>query len=150
MKLRSCGSCTECCTAIAITALNKPPRTECPHLKRPKKRKKGGCGSYNNRPGECRSFQCEWTAGTLKRNYRPDKTGIMAYWVDSQFGKSLLITETRHGAFTSSPDVLEEVLDLAHGLGKAALLSTWEGHGTAMLPEGIAPPDSVLKTGFTE
>lgn len=150
MKLRSCGSCTECCTTLAIPSLQKPKCTECPHLKLPKKRKRGGCGIYNKRPSECSSFQCEWTAGSLNRAHRPDKTGIMAYWVDSQFGEALLITETRHGAFENNPRVLELTLDLAHRRGKAALLATWEGQGTAMLPESMAPPDSMLKTGFTE
>ena len=150
MKLRSCGSCVECCNTLAIPTLQKPKCTACPHLKRPKKRKRGGCGIYHKRPPECRSFQCEWTAGHLTRNHRPDKTGIMAYWVDSQFGESLLITETRAGAFDRSAQALEEALELAHGRGKAALLATWDGRGTAILPDSMAPPDSALKSGLPE
>jgi len=146
MKHRSCGTCVECCNTLAIPTLQKPRCTACPHLKRPKKRKRGGCGIYHKRPDECRSFQCEWTAGHLDRNRRPDKTGIMAYWVNSQFGESLLITETRANAFDKSAEALEEALALAHRRGKAALLATLDGQGTAILPDSAAPPESTLST----
>lgn len=144
MKLRSCGSCVECCNTLAIPTLSKPKCTACPHLKQPKKRKRGGCGIYHKRPNECRSFQCQWTAGLGTREQRPDKTGIMAYWVDSQFGEALLITETREAAFEHNPPVLEKTIEFAHKQDKAVLLATWEGHGTAILPDSMAPPDPGL------
>ena len=150
MSHRSCGSCVECCNTLAIPTLQKPKCTACPHLKRPKKRKRGGCGIYHKRPDECRSFQCEWTAGHLDRNRRPDKSGIMAYWVDSQFGESLLIPETRAGALDKSTEALEEALALAHGQGKAALLATLDGQGTAILPDSAAPPESTMGTEGSE
>ncbi len=145
MKLRSCGSCVECCTTLAIAELNKPKCTPCPHLKRPKKRKRGGCKIYGKRPTECRTFQCEWTHGRLDRNHRPDKSGMVAFWVDAQFGESLLIAEARVGAFDLNPQALEEAIELAHNRGKAAILSTWDGRGTAILPDSLAPHDSLLK-----
>ena len=74
----------------------------------------------------------------------------MAYWVDSQFGESLLITETRAGAFDRNSAALEEALELAHGRGKAALLANWDGQGTAILPDSAAPPASMLKSESTE
>ena len=74
----------------------------------------------------------------------------MAYWVDSQFGESLIITETRAGAFDRNNQALEEAIELAHGRGKAALLATWDGRGTAVLPDSMAPPDSMLKNGTPE
>lgn len=150
MKLRSCGSCVECCNTLAVPTLQKPKCTACPHLNRPKKRKRGGCGIYHKRPDECRSFQCSWTAGHLSREYRPDKTGIMAYWVDSQFGETLLITETRASAFDRNTSALEEVIDLAHTQGKAALLASWDGQGTAILPDSMAPPDLDHGSGSLE
>ena len=52
---RECGTCTLCCKLIAVTALEKPPGTWCPHCVRGK-----GCGIYETRPAECRTFYCHW------------------------------------------------------------------------------------------
>ena len=137
MSVRSCGSCTECCTVLSIPSLEKSRLTPCSHLKRKKKRKKGGCGIYGKRPEECRTFQCAWTSAEIPKQMRPDKTGLMAYWVESQFGLALLITETRQAAFDRSSQELESIIDIAHSQGRAVLLATHDGRGSAVLPDDL-------------
>jgi Fe-S-cluster containining protein len=52
---RACGTCTLCCKVIAVTDFNKLPGVWCPHCIRGK-----GCGIYETRPTDCRTFFCEW------------------------------------------------------------------------------------------
>ena len=52
---KACGSCTLCCKVIAVEDFNKPPGVWCVHCVRGK-----GCGIYETRPAECRTFFCEW------------------------------------------------------------------------------------------
>jgi hypothetical protein len=52
---RACGSCTLCCKVIAVADFDKLPGVWCPHCVRGK-----GCGIYETRPTDCRTFFCEW------------------------------------------------------------------------------------------
>src|SRR4051812_22511432 len=52
---RACGCCTLCCKVIAVTDFDKPPGVWCAHCIRGK-----GCGIYESRPTDCRTFFCEW------------------------------------------------------------------------------------------
>jgi hypothetical protein len=51
--VRGCDGCTLCCKIMGVPALSKPGNTWCPHC-----RKGVGCGIYDTRPTECRTFQC--------------------------------------------------------------------------------------------
>ena len=127
---RKCGDCTECCVTLHISALNKPKHTRCAHLCHDKP----GCEIYSQRPTECMSFQCLWTQRDLPNNAKPDKTGVMAYYVESQFGPTVFITETRSGAFKQNQAVKDAALNVASKKGMAAIVSTYEGVATAMVP----------------
>jgi hypothetical protein len=95
---RECGTCTLCCKLIAVTALEKPPGTWCPHCVRGK-----GCGIYQTRPPECRTFYCHWMLEKgLTADWKPEKAkfalvtsegGHMTAFVDPGFP----------GAWRSSP-----------------------------------------------
>ena len=52
---RECGSCSLCCKVMGIGELGKAPGRWCDHFVRGV-----GCGAYGSRPGECRTFGCEW------------------------------------------------------------------------------------------
>lgn len=74
--MRECGGCTECCTAIGVVELNKPPGVRCQHLT------EQGCGIYEDRPPSCRSYFCLWAdekaaALDLPDWGRPDRTGVL-------------------------------------------------------------------------
>jgi hypothetical protein len=58
----------------------------------------------------------------------------MAYYVESQFGPTVFITETRPGAFDQNERVKNTALDLAAKKKMAAIVSTYEGQATAMVP----------------
>ena len=52
---RACGTCTLCCKVIAVEDFEKAPGVWCRHCVRGK-----GCGIYETRPIDCRTFFCEW------------------------------------------------------------------------------------------
>ena len=130
MANRKCGKCTECCNALFITELEKPKHTRCPHLRGDKP----GCGIYKKRPSECAAFQCVWTQREVPNSQKPDQVGMMAYYVDSQFGPTLLITETRKNAFENNPDAKEKLIQLAEKKKIAAIIATYSGDAVAMVP----------------
>ena len=94
---RECGSCTACCSVLAIVELQKPPRRACDHLCR------SGCGVYEDRPASCRKFHCLWLRGAIDgdETLRPDQLGVMFdYFVMARTGESHLIAfELWVGAF---------------------------------------------------
>ena len=68
---RQCGDCTLCCTAVAVFALRKATGKPCPHLCRT------GCSVYQDRPRECRDFECLWLRGHFRDDERPDALGVV-------------------------------------------------------------------------
>src|SRR5256714_12564139 len=66
---RACGSCTLCCKVIAVADFGKPPGVWCPHCIRGK-----GCGIYQTRPTDCRTFYCEWMlTKDLGAEWKPER-----------------------------------------------------------------------------
>src|ERR1043166_479040 len=66
---RTCGSCTLCCKVIAVDDFKKPPGVWCPHCIRGK-----GCGIYETRPTDCRTFFCEWMLESgLGPEWKPER-----------------------------------------------------------------------------
>ena len=130
LKDRKCGSCIECCNTLHISELNKPKHTNCPHLKD----SGSGCGIYKDRPAECAAFQCVWTQREIPKSMKPNVTGMMGYYVDSQFGPTLLITETREGSYEKDPRAKEALIQLAENKKIAAIIATYDGKATAMVP----------------
>ena len=55
MSGRHCGDCTLCCKIMAIEELDKPAGQWCHHCQPSR-----GCRIYDNRPPECRQFNCLW------------------------------------------------------------------------------------------
>jgi len=67
---RACGSCTLCCKVIAVVDFDKPPGVWCPHCVRGK-----GCGIYETRPTDCRTFFCEWMlTRSLGPEWKPERS----------------------------------------------------------------------------
>jgi hypothetical protein len=70
---RSCGSCSVCCKVLGIETLGKPQGTWCPRCKIGI-----GCGDYDNRPQECRTFACLWlTQSFLGPEWKPERAGFV-------------------------------------------------------------------------
>jgi hypothetical protein len=69
MSGRDCGGCTLCCKVLGIAELEKPKGRWCPHCAVGR-----GCGAYEDRPRECRTFNCLWLLReTLGPEWRPDR-----------------------------------------------------------------------------
>jgi len=70
---RECGTCSVCCSVLAVPELDKSGYEVCRHLCA------SGCAIYPDRPESCRSFTCEWLRGSLEVDgtvdpgLRPDK-----------------------------------------------------------------------------
>lgn len=60
---RSCGECALCCKLLRIDELEKPAYQWCVHA-RPGVKDPGCCSIYNERPGACRGYACEWLVNT--------------------------------------------------------------------------------------
>lgn len=128
MNTRSCGSCTVCCSILEIPTLEKPPRKACPKLC------DKGCSVYTSRPSECRTFQCLWSEGHSGEGQRPDKSGIMAYHVDTQFGRTLLVLEVKERAFVKRSKQKEKLVKFAESRNTPVIISDIEGKSFAMVP----------------
>jgi hypothetical protein len=70
---RACGTCTMCCKLLAIEPLNKPLDRWCAHCK-----PGAGCGIYDTRPLECRTFFCGWMTDLgFGPEWRPDRAKFL-------------------------------------------------------------------------
>ena len=68
--MRTCGTCTLCCTLTLVPELNKPERVTCEHCD-------NGCRIYEGRPKACSDYQCAWLAGEMSEFMRPDLSHVM-------------------------------------------------------------------------
>ena len=66
--MRACGPCQLCCKVMAVEAVAKPLSQWCPRIG-PKQR---GCSVYDQRPEECRRYNCLWLQGLGPDEHRPD------------------------------------------------------------------------------
>lgn len=129
MNYRACGSCSECCELLEIPTLEKPKKTLCHNVC-----SGGGCSIYQDRPSECRTFQCLWSEGYTGDGQRPDKSGIMAYHIDTQYGRTLLILEIKEKAFTRRSSQKERLIKFAEKRNTPVFISNFAGETTAMIP----------------
>lgn len=97
--IRVCGSCTACCTVMRVHELEKGAYEACTHVS------EAGCGIHADRPGSCRTFECQWLQGVLEvdgsvdTSMRPDSCGVIFdYQPDSAFGEVFTAWEVETGA----------------------------------------------------
>lgn len=113
--LRACGSCTACCTVLGVPELGKAAYQACAHLC------EAGCGIHSDRPGSCRSFECQWLRGVLEvdgrvdPDLRPDSCGVIFdYQPESAFGEVFTAWECEPGA-SANGHAREIIEGLAEG-----------------------------------
>ena len=129
MNHRACGECTACCEVLEIPSLKKPKKTLCDNVC-----DKGGCTIYSKRPSECRTFQCLWSEGYTGPGQRPDKSGIMAYHIDTQYGRTLLVLEIKEKAFDRRSSLKERLIKFAEKRNTPIFISNYKGETYAMIP----------------
>ncbi len=68
---RSCGDCNLCCKFPAVPRLEKKAYEWCKNCDIGI-----GCKTYNDRPIDCKSFDCFWVLGIIPEQYKPNKVGF--------------------------------------------------------------------------
>lgn len=116
---KSCGDCGLCCKLMGVQALNKPPVKWCVHFRRA-----SGCGIYQDRPTDCRVFNCLWLLADdrLGEAWKPTVAGFLMHSEDE--GRRLIVEcdpaapqawrkEPYHAAIRRWADAGQEVLVFA-------------------------------------
>jgi len=105
--MRECGSCSACCTALAVHKIDKPTYTPCEH------QCGDGCGIYAQRPKACSDFRCLWLDGHLSEADRPDKLGVIFCATDHpDLGRATMLVECIDNAL-KKPALREAVTRLS-------------------------------------
>ena len=69
--MKSCGECTLCCKLLETHDVPSEIGVYCHHCL-------NGCQIYDERPKECRDYQCMWSQmDTVSDELRPDRCGII-------------------------------------------------------------------------
>ena len=96
---RSCGSCSLCCKLMGISELDKAPGAWCFNFRRG-----AGCGVYQDRPTECRTFECEWLREPRwPDDWRPDCAKFVMFTEESGKRLKIVVDEATPGAWLSEP-----------------------------------------------
>jgi hypothetical protein len=101
-----CGSCTACCTVLGVKDLRKDDYTKCQH------ECAGGCGIYDSRPKECRTYECLWLASSndAPEGLRPDKLGVILEVSELSIGMAVVVREVWQDA--SKSDLAQQYIYL--------------------------------------
>lgn len=135
--LRQCGTCTACCTLMAVDggALfdPKPAGTPCSKLAVEGQ----GCSVYASRPQPCRVWSCVWKHGSdaFTHEESPRETGLMFAAIQVGGVACLQVYEVRHGALGE----LDNALLISRLASKfvVAVVGTTETYGPPELVERV-------------
>jgi len=149
MTARQCGTCTLCCKVMGIGALDKPSGQWCPHCLPGK-----GCGIYDERPEECRTFSCDWLRNeALGPEWKPEKSKIV---MASTNGKIIAYVDPASPTQWRKSPFFERLTALMHAAlpdGVLVYVAVAE-HYTLLLPDReeeigrIGPADEVILKSF--
>ena len=88
-----CGQCTQCCVDLELTEIPSKIGERCRHCTIGK-----GCNIYNERPQECRSFQCMYSQMEYAPiELRPDHCGV----IFSRKGNDVIAGRIGHDSYMS-------------------------------------------------
>ncbi len=94
---RSCGTCTLCCKVIAVVDFDKLPGVWCKHCQQNR-----GCGIYETRPTDCRTFYCHWMVEKgLGPEWKPERAKFAL--VTTTGGITAFVDPGFPGAWRASP-----------------------------------------------
>jgi len=124
---RSCGSCTMCCYVFEVPAVATRDYEWCRHC-----RVGVGCGIYETRPEDCRSFYCLWRMGFGTDEDRPDRHGVVMDLQDRLVDGQLVVRVWR-------PRQLQERRLRSAGLMVREVIETLTRDGYAVRAESHGP-----------
>eukprot|EP01037_Dinobryon_pediforme_P031278 gene31278-35695_t len=133
---RGCGTCTMCCKVMGVMALEKPEGAWCAHCKIGQ-----GCGIYETRPDECRSFGCLYLLDpAFPDKYRPDRTRIVFFLADGGDRVGAMVDPGQPNAWRSAEnyDLLKRMAKAAVPLGKLVVVYV-KGEMTVVMPDRDVP-----------
>lgn len=88
-----------CCKLLDVVALAKPAGRWCPHCA-----PGVGCGVYEDRPGECRSFRCGFLIDpALGEHWRPSRSHLMLVAEAGRNGLAVHVDPARPDAWRREP-----------------------------------------------
>jgi hypothetical protein len=134
--MRECGSCTLCCKVLAVSALEKPAGTWCRHC-RPGK----GCGIYEERPQECRTFRCLWLADpNFPEEFKPERSKIV-FVLEANASRVVAHCDPGRPQTWRQEDnyrLLKNMAAVSAPLGKQVVVAISQSY-TAILPDRDVP-----------
>lgn|SRR4030043_215092 len=101
--MRECGDCCLCCNVIGLDS-GKPAFAWCQYC-RPEKLK--ACGIYENRPEECRKFNCLWRLEAISEFAFPKTVGFV---VIAGENNRVRIIEKNPGASIRYPSMYQAIM----------------------------------------
>ena len=122
---RECGTCTACCTVVAVKELKKPMYQTCQHVCA------AGCAIYQHKPASCTAWKCLWLNGSIggDERRRPDHFGVV---FDRQ-RTILRIYEVWPGAFEKNRKQIDFILGKIQSKHPLVKTRIWMPHQTVPL-----------------
>jgi uncharacterized protein len=134
---KSCGSCTKCCTVLAIPELKKPAWQECRHVA-------AGCGCkiYPDRPSACRKFICGWLLDpNMGPDLKPENCHVVFYQLNAQH--IIATCDADYPDAWRKPNVIEFLHRLASSTGPGRQVILLEkGRSWFVTENAIVPTDT--------
>jgi hypothetical protein len=117
---RQCSGCTECCTLLGVSAVEKYPGEACRHIAKSKTTGKKICGINRKKPESCQLYQCMWLLGNFSEDYKPSKVGfVVTFSVNQASNEEAKGTIPREGQPYASIQVREQGFVDTNKLDKA-------------------------------
>ena len=134
--MRTCGDCTLCCKVMAVNSMSKPRGAWCRNCT------KRSCAIYDERPDDCRQFNCVWLkVETLPNELRPDKCGFVLTTTERNDTVQVNIDKTSTRLDHRLPGAIQHFLSL--GLRAVELRGDMVRHH-APLMQSLAPSTTSL------
>lgn len=96
---RECGECTLCCKVMEVDALKKPAGKWCAHCTSSR-----GCGIYETRPEECRTFVCAWLQNSkLDDQWKPSRCKFAVWSEAGNLNLKVSVDPARPDAWRKEP-----------------------------------------------
>jgi hypothetical protein len=135
-KTRQCGSCTLCCKVLEVAALEKSAGVWCRHC-RPGR----GCGIYEERPPECRTFGCLWLADpNFPEEFKPERSKLVFVLEANKVRVVAHCDPGRPLAWTEAENhrLLKNMAIVSAQTGRQVLVAVGDRY-TAILPDRDVP-----------
>lgn len=105
---RSCDGCTLCCKVMRADELQKPSWQWCPHCLIGE-----GCGIHATRPGDCRSYLCEYLKNPgVPDDWYPKTSHMIIEMLDDGVNAHIYVDPDHPGAWRSEP-YYSDIKDIA-------------------------------------